>query len=313
MSKLGSKENPRHVIGLSGGKDSSALVIHMKRTRPEIFDKLEMYFTDTGTELEETYEYLDKLEKFLGKKILRLKSTTTEEKYAVVDGDDHSVPFDEILNEYNGYLPSPMARWCTRKLKIEPMEKWIGQDYCCSYIGIRADEPSREGYNSRSKNVNITGVYPYREDGLGITDVYNILEETVGLPEYYKWRTRSGCFFCFYQRRVEWAVLYHLYPELLEESIKYETEHEDGRSFTWVKDRPLEYIKNNSLDIIKRYVKKQHKKASDTYKEGFVLSLDEMLDLIEQKRIKEFIDTWDLKRLHDVTGENKEGCTVCVI
>jgi hypothetical protein len=34
-----------------------------------------------------------------------------------------------------------------------------------------------------------------------------------------------------------------------------------------------------------------------------------MIELIEQERIREFIDTWDLKRLHDVEGENKDGCS----
>lgn len=73
--KLGTKENPRHILGLSGGKDSTALAIYLKKTRPEIFEKCELYFTDTGAELEELYEYLDKLEKYLGKPIYRIKAT----------------------------------------------------------------------------------------------------------------------------------------------------------------------------------------------------------------------------------------------
>ena len=45
----------------------------------------------------------------------------------------------------------------------------------------------------------------------------------------------------------------------------------------------------------------------------FVLSLDEMIEYVNAGKIQEFIDTWDLKRLHDVDGENKDGCTVCAI
>lgn len=315
--KLGSKENPRHIIGLSGGKDSTALAIHLKRTRPDIYDSLEFYFTDTGTELDELYVYLEKLERYLGKTIYRIKADVDENKkiqFKAEDGNDKSVPFDDVLfDKYNGFLPAPNARWCTRDLKIIPMEKWIGGDYCVSYVGIRADEPSREGYSSRSKNVNITAVYPFREDNLVLNDVYRILEETVGIPPYYRWRTRSGCYFCFYQRRVEYAILYYLYPDLFVDSKKYETEHSDGRKFTWVKDKPLEYIEDNAKDIIIRYIKKQYKKASDAYKEGLKLTLDEMIQLIEEEKIEEFIDTWDLKRLHDVDGENKDGCTVCAI
>lgn len=316
--KLGTKENPRHILGLSGGKDSTALAIYLKKTRPEIFEKCELYFTDTGAELEELYEYLDKLEKYLGKPIYRIKATvdpnTRKVDYKVVDGHDNSVPFDDILYlKYNGFLPSPNARYCTRDLKIVPMEKWIGDDYCISYVGIRADEPNREGYRSRSKNKNITAVFPFREDGLVLQDIYKLLEESVGIPPYYKWRTRSGCYFCFYQRRVEYAILYYLYPDLFEAAKKYETEHEDGRLYTWVKDKPLDYIAENAKDIIIRYIKKQYKKASEEEKAKFVLTLDQMIELVEQERIREFIDTWDLKRLHDVEGENKDGCGVCAI
>lgn len=316
---LGTAENPRHVLGISGGKDSTALAIHLKNTRPEIFEKLELFFTDTGTELQEIYDFITMLENYLGKKVKRIKSTVEENKklgFTDFEGDDGQVPFDDVLyNKFNGFLPAPNARWCTRYLKIEPMEMWIGDDHCVSYIGIRADEPQRVGYDAKSKkNVNITAVYPFREDFIRIGDVYKILEESVGLPEYYKWRTRSGCYFCFYQRRVEYAILYKLYPELFEEAKKYETEHADGRSFSWVKDKPLEYVENNWKEIILRYVKKQYKKVSDEYKEQFVLSHEEMIELIEEGKIKEFIDTWDLKRLHDVDGEaGKDGCNVCAI
>lgn len=315
--ETGSKENPRHILGLSGGKDSTALAIYLKQTRPDVFDKLEFYFTDTGTELDELYKYLEKLEKYLGRPIYKIKADVDENnriQYKSENVEDKSVPFDDVLfNKYNGFLPAPNARWCTRDLKIIPMEKWIGNEYCISYVGIRADEPGREGYKSRSKNVNITAVYPFREDNLVIGDVYRILEESVGIPSYYRWRTRSGCYFCFYQRRVEYAILYFLYPDLFKESKKYETEHSDGRKFTWVKDKPLEYIEENAKDIIIRYINKQYKKAKDTYKLGFKLTLEEMIDLVEQGRIEEFIDTWDLKRLHDVDGENKDGCDVCAI
>ncbi len=315
--KSGTKENPRHILGLSGGKDSTALAIHLKRTRPDIFDKLEFYFTDTGTKLDELYDYLEVLERYLGRPIYKIKADVGEDKkigYKAETVEDKSVPFDDVLfNKYNGFLPAPNARWCTRDLKIIPMEKWIGDDHCISYVGIRFDEPSRDGYKSRSKNVNITAVYPFREDGIVISDVYRILEESVGIPPYYRWKTRSGCYFCFYQRRVEYAILYYLYPDLFTESKKYETEHSDGRRFTWVKDKPLEYIEENAKDIIIRYVKKQFKKAKDTYREGFKLKFDQMIELIEQEKIEEFINTWDLKRLHDVDGENKDGCDVCAI
>ena len=71
--------------------------------------------------------------------------------------------FDFVLNEmYSGFLPSPQARWCTRKLKIEPFERYVGSAPAFSYIGIRADE-QRQGYIPKkppvlSERPNITSL-----------------------------------------------------------------------------------------------------------------------------------------------------------
>ena len=60
-------EKTRHILSLSGGKDSTALAIHMRNRVPY----MEYIFCDTGEELKETYEYLDQVEAYLGKKIKR--------------------------------------------------------------------------------------------------------------------------------------------------------------------------------------------------------------------------------------------------
>ena len=60
----------RHVLGLSGGKDSAALAIFMRERYPEL--EISYFFTDTGKELPEVYEFLGKLEGFLGRKIHQL-------------------------------------------------------------------------------------------------------------------------------------------------------------------------------------------------------------------------------------------------
>ena len=66
------EQKVRHLLGLSGGKDSSALAVYMRDRVPE----MEYFFTDTGKELPETYEFLDRLEAFLGKPIVRLNMDT---------------------------------------------------------------------------------------------------------------------------------------------------------------------------------------------------------------------------------------------
>ena len=61
----------RHVLGISGGKDSAALAIYLKNKYPSL--DVEYYSSDTGKELEETYKLVNNLQVYLEKKITILK------------------------------------------------------------------------------------------------------------------------------------------------------------------------------------------------------------------------------------------------
>lgn len=338
----------RHVLGISGGKDSAALAIYMKNKYPKL--DIEYYTSDTGRELDETYKLIDNLEVYLGKKIIRLNAAKNSPE----------LPFDHFLKMYGGYLPSSNARWCTKKLKLEPFEKFVGSDPVVSYVGIRGDE-DREGYIS--KKTNIQSIFPFRrniwsedvinkvlansniakvarlfesmpispkstrykliletpisnsytlssklnqlldlgikefnelvygflqltsyplanevsfplidnEDILIRDDIFEILETSgVGVPEYYKQlnfemngktgtyaRSRSGCFFCFYQQKIEWVWLYEQHPELFFQAMEYE---KDG--YTWMQEESLSQLINPDriLKIKEDYIKKTEKK-----------------------------------------------------
>jgi 3'-phosphoadenosine 5'-phosphosulfate sulfotransferase (PAPS reductase)/FAD synthetase len=210
-------------LSLSGGKDSAALAVYMRDRVPD----MEYIFHDTDKELPETHEYLARLEALLGK---RIAITTAE----------HS--FDHWLTVFGGMIPSNHRRWCTRLLKLRPFERYVGDDPVMNYIGLRADE-DRKGYISSKPN--ITPVYPFREDGLVRADVMRILEESgLGLPKYTEWgRTRSGCFFCFYQQKIEWVRLLQKYPDLFEQAKAYEYANMlDGNPFHWSGDESLEEL-----------------------------------------------------------------------
>jgi 3'-phosphoadenosine 5'-phosphosulfate sulfotransferase (PAPS reductase)/FAD synthetase len=216
----------RHVLGLSGGKDSAALAVYMKQKEPDL--DLEYFFCDTEKELPETYEFLARLEGFLGKPIERLNA---------------NFGFDHWLKVYGGLLPSRQMRWCTRQLKIKPFEEWIGDDPAVSYVGLRYDE-DRSGY--KSTKTNIEAVFPFKEDRITYQDVQRILEESgVGVPKYYEWRSRSGCYFCFFQRKAEWIGLKQRHPQLWEESKAYEKPGGENRpGYSWSNTEFLENLEN---------------------------------------------------------------------
>ncbi len=341
--------NVRHVLGISGGKDSAALAIYMKSLYPKL--NIEFYSCDTGKELDETYQLVNNLEVFLGIKINLLKAAENS-------SED---PFDHFLKMYGGYLPSSNSRWCTKKLKLEPFEKYVGSDPVVSYVGIRGDE-DREGYISTKKNIQ--SIFPFRkniwsedviakmlsnqnlekiqsiassidfgryqekavsiisqklepsftqsqklnallntdvkgfnhlvfeflkttdyplatessfplldnEDVLVRADIFRILEESgVGVPAYYNKvdfivngkigqyaRSRSGCYFCFFQQKIEWVWLFEQHPELYKKAMEYE---KDG--FRWGQGESLEeLIQPERMKKIKEeYIKRMERKS----------------------------------------------------
>ena len=250
----------RHILGLSGGKDSAALALYLK---DKIDEDIEYFFCDTHKELPETYDFLHKLEARLGKEIKLLENKRG---------------FDHWLEVNNGFLPSPSNRWCTRLLKIEPMERFVGDDEAYSYIAIRADE-NRSGFVSTKPNIK--PVFPFMDNNPGITkkDVIRILDENaVGMPKYYDWRSRSGCYFCFFQRKIEWVRLYERHPDLYKQAIRYEKEHEDGRKYYWSEDESLTELIKRKDQIAADFAKAQKNKKTDPPNETLLNILSPMFD-----------------------------------
>ncbi|MCY3861952.1 MAG: phosphoadenosine phosphosulfate reductase family protein [bacterium] len=239
----------RHICGISGGKDSSALAVYLKDQVPD----MEYFFCDTGAELPETYEFLARLEVILGKPIARLNADRG---------------FDHWFEIFRGALPSPQMRWCTKNMKIKPLEYWIGDDPAVSYVAIRADEANRKGYVSTKPNIESR--FPFVEDGIDHAGVMRILDDAgIGLPDYYEWRTRSGCYFCFYQRKAEWIGLADRHPELFERAVAIEQkvlqdagvsgdadftdQAMKGRQYTWSGGETLVQLRARRKEILERH------------------------------------------------------------
>lgn len=249
----------RHLLGLSGGKDSSALAIYLRDRVPE----MEYFFADTGAELPETLEYIDLLEDYLGKPICRLNAGRS---------------FDFYLKLNGNFLPTAKTRWCTGELKIRPFEDFVGDDKAITYVAIRADESHRKGYLSTKPN--ISAIYPFIEDGKTKEDILRILEESgLGMPGYYDWgRSRSGCYFCFFQQKVEWVYLAEKYPLYFEKAKDYEQHHKDlGRNQTWSQGEYLEDLLARREEILEdARVRKMEESRKQKKKLIDVVSNDEI-------------------------------------
>ena len=158
----------RHVLGISGGKDSAALAIYMKKKYPNL--NVEYYNSDTGCELEETELLINRLDSYLGG-IKRLRAA---------EDSPEQTPFEHFLKAAGNFLPSPQQRWCTQKMKLQEMEKFVGDIPTISYVGIRGDE-DREGYVSTKPNIQ--SIFPFRRN-IWSVDVINRVFRHNHLPQH---------------------------------------------------------------------------------------------------------------------------------
>mgnify|MGYP001061963947 CR=1 FL=1 len=248
--------NECHILSLSGGKDSTALAFFIKENYPKIHKKIEYVFYDTGCDLVETYDYLNKIEIFLEKKIIFVKP-----KYS----------FEEIFLKTK-MLPTIFRRWCTLELKIKPSNEFLKNrvknenlDKVKLYIGIRADEQYRKGVQLKTdfEKKYIEPCYPFIKNGITKQDVETILINSgINYPDYYKWRKRNGCFFCPYQTPFDWLMLYENHPELFFKAMEYEKIGDVGNNikFKFNPKFSLEEILKNKSEILEKEKKKKAKK-----------------------------------------------------
>jgi hypothetical protein len=238
----------RHIIPISG-KDSLATAL-IQTTHFSNYD-YEYFFNDTGAELPETYEWLDKVEAKTGWQIIRVGKNL----------EDH-------IAHYGGVLPSIKMRFCTSSTKIKPMEKYLGKDDEISiYYGLRADE-NRTGYVPIAGS-KITPHYPLQDFGIDLRGVWAILQAQNLLPPSFFWqrlydavekridvtgitlvekhflfagRSRANCYFCFFQRQAEILWLMETHPDYFERMSAMEKS-----DYTWLKDFSIAEFKADKL------------------------------------------------------------------
>jgi len=205
----GDTNNDLYIIGVSGGADSTCLTILLCALFPSI--DFILLFTDTQAEADGTLQAIERLEAYVNKPVTRI--TAQDSLY-------------ELIDEWNGYLPSGQSRYCTRILKTEVYEDFIedlrGESgkTVHSFVGIRADEPSRTGFDSSMPW--LISHFPMQSLGMTREDVFKVLEETTGIPNFYMHRSRSGCHICPFMRTSEILQTITLHPKNAFEAQRYE-------------------------------------------------------------------------------------------
>ncbi len=212
----------RHVIGISGGKDSVALALRLQEVEPTT--DWEYIITPTGDELPPMIEHWANLERILGKSFIR-----------ITNGRILNNPYGPTLNgliHIQESLPNFRQRWCTRILKIEPTIAWcVRNKPVLMHVGLRADESEREGIYGEL----VQSRFPFREWGWGLAEVVAYLKQRgITIPK------RTDCARCYHQRISEWRDLWRDYPAIymqaaLQEDKLGHTFRSPGRD-TWPSD-----------------------------------------------------------------------------
>jgi len=214
----------KNIISLSGGKDSTAMILMMLEKNEPIHSVI---FFDTSWEFPEMIEHIDKLEKYTGIDIIRLKYKNTFE-YELNQKPVRKKGTNTVHRIGNGWS-SPMRRWCTR-LKINAIEKYYRrQKDFISCIGFAADEEKRvPGGNKKKWKIR----YPLIEWGINEeTALQYCYDHGFNWNGLYEIFGRVSCFCCPLQRIGELRNLRKHRPELWNKMLEMDKAIKPNRGF----------------------------------------------------------------------------------
>lgn len=229
-----------HVVNLSGGKDSTAMLLMMIEKNMPID---EIIFCDTTVEFPEMYKHISRLEKYIGMSITILRADKDFEHYLLY----YKKTRGKYMNDLGYSFPWTRSRWCTSILKTNVIDKYFKEKSkhhnIIQYVGIAYDEPNRI---KDDKNIK----YPLHEWGVteqqALEYCYNKGFDWGGL---YKEMKRVSCWCCPLQSIGDVRNLYQNHRELWNQLETWQnqtwkpfrnlkTVQEYARRFQWEKENP---------------------------------------------------------------------------
>jgi 3'-phosphoadenosine 5'-phosphosulfate sulfotransferase (PAPS reductase)/FAD synthetase len=215
---------PRLIVGVSGGKDSTATCLHLMELgyAPSDFDRV---FMDTGWESPEVYIYLDRLESLIGPiHRINLEVPVPPDRLEVLSRIEEQLGHKSpMVREVLRYLtfPNGLVRWCTRKLKMEPLLNYLnGLDHdVVNVVGIRGAESQTRAampHHEWSDGLDCWVWRPLMDWSLqDVIDIHTRWQLEPN-PMYFAGSARVGCHPCIYARKGEIRTLAETDPDRID-------------------------------------------------------------------------------------------------
>ena len=237
-------EGVAHIVGLSGGKDSTCMALALREKEPRPYTYV---YTPTGDELPEMDAHMRKIESIIRQPVWRITNGTlaaqTERKKA---------------------LPNSRMRWCTPALKLKPFG-WFMKAVapCVAYVGLRADEDEREGTrpggDSAPAATESTQDFPFQRWGWGEEEVWAYLNDLgITIPD------RTDCARCPFQKLGEWYNLWlnhrDIYASAMADEFRHGHTYRSDSRDTWPASLHLLAKRFNEGDIPERSLRMMDKR-----------------------------------------------------
>jgi 3'-phosphoadenosine 5'-phosphosulfate sulfotransferase (PAPS reductase)/FAD synthetase len=248
-------------ISFSGGRTSAYMLWRVLQSNGGLPSNAKVLFANTGKECEETLDFVNDCSTHWGVPITWIEykyAEETSQRFKVVDYSSASrdgEPFAEMINQ-NGkpFLPNPVMRICTARLKIKPFIAYLrslGWTDWDNMVGIRADE-QRRAAKIRANPGEDGGAIKNVERILPLVDA-NVTKEMVGqfwkeqsfdlkLPNHNGVTMHGNCDLCFLKSASQIQSLIIEKPERaiwwakMEEGVASATGY--GPNSVFRKDRP---------------------------------------------------------------------------
>lgn len=211
----GDNVDVKHVVMFSGGKDSTAMLLLMIKKNMQID---EICFADTGMEFPEMYKHIEKVEKYINRKIVKIN---IKKSWMYWFSEHEKTRGKNKGDKGYGWCGKKHCRWGTT-LKRQAINKYLKslktKNKIIEYHGVASDEWSRT-----LKNKGREIVYPLVDFGLtekqALEYCYSKGFKWDGL---YENLARVSCFCCDQKRIGELKWIYNERPKLWKKLLEME-------------------------------------------------------------------------------------------